>query len=367
MASFTNFSLTTDFPTTLSPNNTASKLTNNISPEVMQRELIVFILTTIFVSFGMIGIGATVDYKVVLKYLKKPHAYALGVFIQLACVPPLAWALTKIFQMPRAEALGVMIQGSCPGGTISNLVVFWTGGVIDLSVAMTATTTLLSLGTMPMWLFIFSKVEELPVNLLVPFDKLGILLASLILPLALGMTVRTKFPKKAELVTKICVGTLTLFIIISVIVTSILRKIPWIFTWKQIVVACLMPILAFGIGFLPALLPCLEVDNRCRRTVAVEIALQNVQVAGSIIQISFGAIPAVLVKTVLFPFLYGVFQLVYSITMGLVMIVGRRHGWLGDDETVYKLDDARRQVAITSVAKENVAYKNDVDIAINTV
>ncbi|XP_076815658.1 sodium-dependent organic anion transporter-like isoform X2 [Clavelina lepadiformis] len=172
MASFTNFSLTTDFPTTLSPNNTASKLTNNISPEVMQRELIVFILTTIFVSFGMIGIGATVDYKVVLKYLKKPHAYALGVFIQLACVPPLAWALTKIFQMPRAEALGVMIQGSCPGGTISNLVVFWTGGVIDLSVAMTATTTLLSLGTMPMWLFIFSKVEELPVNLLVPFDKL---------------------------------------------------------------------------------------------------------------------------------------------------------------------------------------------------
>jgi len=44
----------------------------------------------------------------------------------------IAWALTKIFQTTQVEALGVMIQGSAPGGSISNLVVYWMDGIVDL-------------------------------------------------------------------------------------------------------------------------------------------------------------------------------------------------------------------------------------------
>jgi len=40
------------------------------------------------------------------------------------------------------------------------------------SVAMTATTTLLALGTMPLWLFIFSKAEQ-GIAFNVPFAEIG--------------------------------------------------------------------------------------------------------------------------------------------------------------------------------------------------
>jgi len=38
---------------------------------------------------------------------------------------------------------------------------------------MTATSTTLALGTMPLWLFVFSKAEQLNDDLVVPFQDLG--------------------------------------------------------------------------------------------------------------------------------------------------------------------------------------------------
>ena len=36
---------------------------------------------------GMLGIGASTDYRLVIKYIKKPTAYLLGVITQLLLVP----------------------------------------------------------------------------------------------------------------------------------------------------------------------------------------------------------------------------------------------------------------------------------------
>ena len=42
------------------------------------------------------------------------------------------------------------------------------------SIAMTATTSILALGTMPLWLFIYSKVSAPDKDLVIPFDSLGL-------------------------------------------------------------------------------------------------------------------------------------------------------------------------------------------------
>ena len=46
-----------------------------------------FLICSIVVGIGMIGIGATVHYKVLLYYLKRPKAFLLGVVLQLTILP----------------------------------------------------------------------------------------------------------------------------------------------------------------------------------------------------------------------------------------------------------------------------------------
>ena len=56
----------------------------------------------------------------------------LNLFCALYLHPVLAWALTVIFTMTQEESLSVMIQGCSPGGSTSNVVVYWMGGILDL-------------------------------------------------------------------------------------------------------------------------------------------------------------------------------------------------------------------------------------------
>ncbi|CAK8690781.1 unnamed protein product [Clavelina lepadiformis] len=291
----------------------------------------IYILTTVIIAVGMVGIGATVYYKTLWEYIKKPKAFLLGVFMQLIIMPPLSWALTKIFQMPQAEALGVFIQGSCPGGTTSNIVVYWMDGIVDLSVAMTGTSTLLALGTMPLWLLIYQKGENLPHNLSIPFDRLAISLAALVIPIFVGMVIRANLAKYANIISKVFIALASIFILIMVIVNSVVSKIPWVVTWRQVVLAAIMPLIAYLIGYLVPFFPGLKLTHKAGRTISVETALQNAQIAAAVIQISFGK-SRIIIAMLLFPLLYYVFQVGYSAIFAGIFITAKRRGWIKEDK-----------------------------------
>jgi len=331
---------------------------------------IIFACTTTATCIGMFGIGCSVDIKAIIKYLKSPAAYLIGVLTQILIVPLLAWALIEIFSVPFPTNLSVVIQGASPGGSTSNVVVYWMGGVIDLSVAMTGTTSLLSLGTMPFWLWVFSQTNN--EDLVVPFDSVGITLASLIPPIVIGMVVYSKAPiRVSTIISKICIAIGSVGILTIAIVGTIVRNIVWVFTWQTIVVAILMPLIGFIVGYSLTSIPYFKLNHRVRRTVATEVALQNATVCSAVIN---GSFPIALIgKMVVFPLLYYIFQLAYSIFLIIFYRVMKFKGYFNEEseetenETNFKMDkDGNRKVSVNVIkGVNNEAFESENKVVIH--
>ena len=72
-----------------------------------------------------------------------------------------------------------------------------------------------------------------------------------------------------------------------------------------------MPLIGFIVGYSLTSIPYFKLNHRVRRTVATEVALQNATVCSAVIN---GSFPIALIgKMVVFPLLYYIFQLAYSI------------------------------------------------------
>ena len=74
-----------------------------------------------------------------------------------------------------------------------------------------------------------------------------------------------------------------------------------------------MPLLGFVLGYVMTLIPFLGLTRRVSRTIAAEVALQNATVAAAVIQGSFAGRLLLLGQMVVFPLLYYVFQVGYSL------------------------------------------------------
>nr|XP_026694373.1 ileal sodium/bile acid cotransporter-like isoform X2 [Ciona intestinalis] len=328
------------------------------------------VATNVIIAVGMFGIGLTTDFYKIWYYLKRPKAYGIGVSLQLIIVPLVAWALTKIFVMNDIQALGVMIQGCSPGGSVSNVVIYWLDGVVDLSVAMTSTTTVLALGTMPLWLLIFEKGNNLDSSLRIPFRDLAITLGSFLGPLLVGTFCSWVFKKKKETSQKIAKALIVLAsvaLLVTLIVNSIVQPISWTLTWQQGVIVAIMPPIIYLIGHLICMIPQLKLNSKVRRTVGIEIALQNVRICISVLTTTFLATrPRIYGQIVLFPILYYIFQIGYSILYGVVLHVGRRYGFIQleeeemiEDESEEKKKDENETKKDPEDGKENPAYEKE--------
>ena len=84
----------------------------------------------------MLGMGLTLSVEDFTEVLKKPKLVVLGAFLQFSIMPAWASLIAFMFQMPAEMAVGLILVASCPGGTASNVVVFFgrgQGGTISLS------------------------------------------------------------------------------------------------------------------------------------------------------------------------------------------------------------------------------------------
>ncbi|MEQ2249598.1 hypothetical protein ILYODFUR_031001, partial [Ilyodon furcidens] len=67
---------------------------------------------------------------------------------------------------------------------------------------MTACSSILALGMMPLCLFIYTSVWTSSDSIKIPFDSIGITLAGLLIPIAVGIFVKSKWPHIAKKILK---------------------------------------------------------------------------------------------------------------------------------------------------------------------
>uniref|UniRef100_A0A8D0AIK1 Ileal sodium/bile acid cotransporter n=1 Tax=Sander lucioperca TaxID=283035 RepID=A0A8D0AIK1_SANLU len=283
--------------------------------------LVLSTVLTVMLAMVMFSMGCTVEVKKLWGHIKKPWGILIGFLCQFGIMPFTAFALSLAFGVLPVQAVVIIIMGCCPGGTGSNIICYWLDGDMDLSISMTACSSILALGMMPLCLLIYTTSWTSSDTIEIPYDSIGITLVALLIPIGAGIFVKRRWPHLAKKILK--VGSIAGFalIIIIAVVGGILYQSSWTIAPALWIIGTIFPFIGFGLGFFSARFAG-QPWYRCR-TIALETGFQNSQLCSTIVQLSFS--PAELEVMFAFPLIYSIFQLVVAIIcVGGESLAGRR-------------------------------------------
>ncbi|GAB1289904.1 Solute carrier family 10 member 6 [Apodemus speciosus] len=245
-------------------------------------KLVFTVLSALMVGLVMFSFGCSVESRKLWMHLRRPWGIAVGLLCQFGLMPLTAYLLAIGFGLKPFQAIAVLIMGSCPGGTISNVLTFWVDGDMDLSISMTTCSTVAALGMMPLCLYIYTRSWTLTQNLTIPYQSIGITLVGAVL------------------------GGVLLLV---VAVTGVVLAKGWNTDVTLLVISCIFPLVGHVTGFLLAFLTH-QSWQRCR-TISIETGAQNIQLCIAMLQLSFSA--EHLVQLLNFALAYGLFQVVHGL------------------------------------------------------
>lgn len=146
----------------------------------------------------MFGMGLTLQGDDFRRIAADPRPPIVGTLIQLCVMPVVGILLANFFSLSPLLSAGLVVVAACPGGMFSNLFVHYARGNTALSITLTASATLITLFTLPLWvqfaLTLFSAAEGGAVEM--PVAETALRLATLtVLPVLLGMLARARWPR----------------------------------------------------------------------------------------------------------------------------------------------------------------------------
>lgn len=161
-------------------------------------------LALMLVMFG-VALGLRVDDFRILA--AKPSLYAGGVLTQVVLLPLVTFGLIHLISPPPSIALGMIVVACCPGGSVSNLLTYLSSGNVAVSVALTATSSMLAALLTPALTLFWAEAYEPTAELLDSLDVSPLLFIGqttllLAIPLVLGMTVAARAPDVAKRIRK---------------------------------------------------------------------------------------------------------------------------------------------------------------------
>ncbi|MGN9911350.1 bile acid:sodium symporter family protein [Phytohabitans sp. LJ34] len=161
------------------------------------------ILTQVFlpVALGIVmlglGLGLVVaDFRRVVAF---PKAVLVALVCQVVLLPAVCFGLVLALDLPPALAVGMMLLAASPGGTTANLYSHLFGGNVALNVTLTAVNSVLAVFTLPLVVnlsldYFLSGTGQVGLQ----FDKVLQVFAIVLVPVGLGMLVRSRWRQFAE-------------------------------------------------------------------------------------------------------------------------------------------------------------------------
>ncbi|XP_027019160.1 sodium/bile acid cotransporter 4 [Tachysurus fulvidraco] len=257
--------------------------------------------------FTMLGLGCTVDLSHIGEHVRRPVGVLLAAICQFAIMPLVAFLLALAFSLDDVAAVAVLLCGCCPGGNLSNLMTLLINGEMNLSVIMTISSTVLALLLMPLCLWLYSRAWiDTPVVQLLPLGAVTLTVCSTLIPIGLGVALRSRYPRTADIVLKVSLWLMLITLVLLFIMTGVMLGPELLATMPPAVyvVAVLMPMSGYAAGYGLAMAFSLP-PNSCR-TVSLETGCQNVQLCTAILKLTFP--PQLMGAMYMFPLLYALFQ-----------------------------------------------------------
>ena len=264
----------------------------------------------------MLGLGLSLtvdDFKRVTQY---PKAVLIALFCQMVLLPLLCFALVKVSGLDPILGVGLMLLAASPGGATANLYSHLSNGDVALNITLTAINSVLTLFTLPLIVnlssaYFLGEGQYVPM----PFQKVIEVFAIVLVPVTLGMLLKSKAPAFAAKMDK-PVKIISALVLAIIIVSITIRE-------KQVLVdyfgqlggpVLLFNVLSMVVGYYVPLL--MGIERKQAVAIGMEIGIHNgtlaIYIALNVLNNSMMSVP---------PALYGLLMFFTAAVFGFLVKV----------------------------------------------
>lgn len=223
----------------------------------------------------MFDLGLSLRFEDFGKVFRHPWPLAVALFGQLVLLPAIALGLAYLFRLPPVFFIGLVLIACCPGGSSSNVFSKLAGGDVALSVTLTALSSIITLFTIP---FIMSWATQLvgqSVGITLPVGNLiKQNLVLMLLPVLLGIGLHYAWPSGADKTDKV-LSKLAFPLLLVLITVFYIQHRHTILENIGILGLCVTALILMAIGLSSLLSRLVKNSPRQRRTVIIEVGMQN--------------------------------------------------------------------------------------------
>lgn len=285
----------------------------------MQASVLTTVIMPLALGVIMLGLGLSLtiaDFKRVTKF---PKAIGIALTCQMILLPAVCFLLAKSFGMPPELAVGLMLLAASPGGPTANLYSHLSNGDVALNITLTAVNSLLTLFTLPLIVnfsldYFMGSGEYLPMQ----FKKVMEVFAIVLVPVLIGMTIRSKAPGFASRMDKPVKILSALFLALVILLITISERNTLVTYFARLGGPVLLfNVLSMAIGyFIPRML---GVEKRQAVAIGMEIGLHNgtlaIYIALNVMHNSAMALP---------PGMYGLLMFFTAAAFGVLVNVKKK-------------------------------------------
>ena len=269
--------------------------------------VIITVFLPIALGIVMFGLGLSLAVADFVKVSRQPKAVFVTLFCQLVVLPAVCFGLIVLFDLKPILAVGMMLLAASPGGTTANLFSHLFYGDVALNIAVTVINSVIAIATFPLivrWAIDHFGPSINGEKVTLPLNKVLEVFAIVLIPVIIGMAVRTWSPVFADGMDR-PVRLLSAIVLASVVLGAIIDERKHFFDYIGkvgliSVVFCLISLAigfyiprAFGIGTGQAIASAMEIGVH-NSTLAITIAV-------SVLDSVDMAIPAAVYSIVMFP------------------------------------------------------------------
>ncbi len=223
----------------------------------------------------MFDLGLTLKLKDFYMVVTRPKAFFVALTGQIVLLPLIALGLGWAFQLTPVFFIGLMLIACSPGGSSSNIFSKLAGGDVALSVTLTAMSSLLTLVTLPILMGWVTAASGAEVGITLPVGNLlkqNLLL--MLLPVVIGLVINHFWSKAAAAIDKVLSKAAfpALMLLVTIFFAQHYRTI---FAHIGRLGLCVTALILLAIGCASALSRLFRISGRERRTVNIEVGMQN--------------------------------------------------------------------------------------------
>ncbi|QOW45469.1 MULTISPECIES: bile acid:sodium symporter family protein [Acinetobacter] len=164
---------------------------------------IITMMLPLALAIIMIGLGLELTLKDFARVTQHPKAVVIALFCQLVLLVGIAFILCKILALQPLLAVGLMLLAASPGGSTANLFSYLFKGDIALNITLTAINSIIAALTLPFIVnfsiqYFMNDAQQISMQ----FSKIVQVFAIILIPVAIGMTIRRYAPHFSEKLNK---------------------------------------------------------------------------------------------------------------------------------------------------------------------